>query len=560
MPVPLGVRQAFQARVQAIIRDVNDLTEDAVRRALDLAEETRRRVLAQLADLPPEAFTARHLAALKEGLERSIAELVRRYQTDVAGLLERAHELGIDLAEDPLKAAAAAAPGAAIAAVPGLVPRNLLEVLQGYSADLVTNLGAEARRRINGVISQAALGTVQPFDAMQQIAGALPDRSVFKTVAARAEAIYRTEVNRVFSVAAQARMNQMAERLPRLKKRWIAVLDARVRPTHSAAHGQVVPAEATFSVGGYQAQFPRDPVLPASESVNCFPAGTLVLAARIEAAYRRWYSGELVEVATTRGHHLAGTPNHPVLTTRGWLPLGLLHEGDHVVSGVLRDDTVPDPDVEHMPAPIGEVVRSFAEVATLERVAGTHVDFHGDGTDGEVEVVLADRLLRDDVKASEESDEAALVRSLLVDRHLRGTGPQLQTLNRIASAAPSFMSGRDKALTLLGGSPTHPNGHGIPATTERDSGGDQPLPEGCARDPETTSDRLLGFACGVGPDRILQVSRVQFNGHVFNLQTRTGAYLAGGIVAHNCRCHAVPVVDDEVLADLIGPTVTESTA
>jgi hypothetical protein len=150
-----------------------------------------------------------------------------------------------------------------------LIPRTTLEVLVDYSADLISNLGDEARRKINGILAQAALGTVGPFEAMQRIAGNLPEPSVFRTLGSRAEAIYRTETNRVFSIAAQARMNEMGERLPRMKKRWLAVLDARTRATHIAASGQVVAFDGFFSVGGQSCQFPRDPTLSAKESVNC---------------------------------------------------------------------------------------------------------------------------------------------------------------------------------------------------------------------------------------------------------------------------------------------------
>jgi hypothetical protein len=38
-------------------------------------------------------------------------------------------------------------------------------------------------------------------------------------------------------------------------------------------------------------------------------------------------------------------------------------------------------------------------------------------------------------------------------------------------------------------------------------------------------------------DRILKVSRRGFSGHVYNLQTTDGWYIANGIIVHNCRCY-----------------------
>jgi len=36
---------------------------------------------------------------------------------------------------------------------------------------------------------------------------------------------------------------------------------------------------------------------------------------------------------------------------------------------------------------------------------------------------------------------------------------------------------------------------------------------------------------------VVHVDLHDWSGHVFNLQTASGLYVAGGIVAHNCRCY-----------------------
>ncbi len=35
-------------------------------------------------------------------------------------------------------------------------------------------------------------------------------------------------------------------------------------------------------------------------------------------------------------------------------------------------------------------------------------------------------------------------------------------------------------------------------------------------------------------DEVVSVKRTAFRGHVYNLQTRSGIYVAGGILTHNC--------------------------
>ncbi|MBM0235955.1 hypothetical protein JNW88_00435 [Micromonospora sp. ATA32] len=53
---------------------------------------------------------------------------------------------------------------------------------------------------------------------------------------------------------------------------------------------------------------------------------------------------------------------------------------------------------------------------------------------------------------------------------------------------------------------------------------------------------LEAFAGNVVSYRVLKISRRGWSGHVYNLQTTEGWYLANGIVTHNCRCTRLPKV------------------
>lgn len=255
MPTP--AEEAFAARVAELLAEVETLTSEGLERIAKLVEETRREIASQLAAVDPASFTAAHLKTLRSRLRAAIASLVDDYGDAVDDLLEQGAALGAELG-------GLAAGGAEVA-----VPRGLLAVLQNYSATLVKDLGAYARKRVDVVISQATLGSLTPHQAIRRIAGELPARSVFRSLTSRAEAIVRTEVNRAFSVAAQARMTEVAEGAPGLKKKWLTAGDTRVRRTHAAVGGTIVLATEPFSVNGYAAMYPRDPVLPAKETVNC---------------------------------------------------------------------------------------------------------------------------------------------------------------------------------------------------------------------------------------------------------------------------------------------------
>lgn len=129
---------------------------------------------------------------------------------------------------------------------------------------------------------------------------------------------------------------------------------------------------------------------------ECLPGSATVTAARATAIYRRWYDGEWATVRLRSGREFSGTPNHPMLTHRGWVALGELTEGDHLLydciqvegSGSFRDD-----DRDDRPPTIGEMFDAASKAFVLEWRDGGSLDFHGDGTDGDVEVVYPDGVL-----------------------------------------------------------------------------------------------------------------------------------------------------------------------
>lgn len=130
--------------------------------------------------------------------------------------------------------------------------------------------------------------------------------------------------------------------------------------------------------------------------LECLPADASVTGAVVTAAHRRWHEGSMVEVITEGGRTFSATPNHPMLTRAGWRTAGELREGDNLV-GYAREQCPGDRGHEDVTAPppsIAEVFNALALVGSHERVGGTALDFHGDGSDRDVDVVRAARPLR----------------------------------------------------------------------------------------------------------------------------------------------------------------------
>jgi hypothetical protein len=334
---------------------------------------------------------------------------------------------------------------------------------------------------------------------------------------------------------------------------------------------------------------------------NCVIGSTIVSGPEVEVAYRRWYEGEVVVISLTSGDQLTITPQHPVLTDRGWVDPQLLRPGDNVVHCLGLDDRSRRvPDEHQMPAAIEDVWRALS-VNGFRSVPVSPEDFHGDGvgTEGDVDVVAPDRLLADvfepasvergaeqigaGARAAAVPHAFAPARDVALpflgslhasDGIMRGSGfgsvlggcqcgrvkgaRQLRTatLNALLSQASGDDIARDAVLlrdSLLGHA-VHVVGNDgfyreceprIPGTLASGSRFDPPAPECESERLRVHADyggRLLERLSGAVEFRtVSDLRRVDFAGHVYNLRTGEGWYNANSIVVSNCACTAEPV-------------------
>lgn len=338
---------------------------------------------------------------------------------------------------------------------------------------------------------------------------------------------------------------------------------------------------------------------------NCFPGDVeVIVRSGIRAVTKRPFDGELVVIRTAAARTLRCTPNHPILTDRGWLAASLLREGDHVVSdGVCDGESAIGPHDDEIPTRIEEVAEAFLRSRGVSAVPVpvSAVDFHGDAVDGDVAVVGTDCDLEPRAHPAllKEPRELLLVvrhppiwvplsgeRS--AGKHLRAVrSPALRSVCRcrereaLARGEPSHP--RELLLTPVAGTPTAPpqeSPHGLWRAAEAECAGDAGSADAGIEHPQSSrahphrdrasidsrtenaalresssddaaADAVLaskireGLAGPVFLDEIVHVHREPFAGHVFNLETETGFYVANGVIVHNCRCTIVPITNLE---------------
>jgi len=142
--------------------------------------------------------------------------------------------------------------------------------MQGFSTDLVKGLTDDANKKISQELTLGLLGQKTPYEVMGAIGRNLKDKSIFKSIAHRAETITRTEAGRVLEAAGQARKEKAAQVVPGLMKQWHYGHTAKnPRLDHMAAHGQIRKVDEPFDVGGEKLMYPRDPAGSAANTINC---------------------------------------------------------------------------------------------------------------------------------------------------------------------------------------------------------------------------------------------------------------------------------------------------
>ncbi|MEU9415165.1 Hint domain-containing protein [Streptomyces sp. NPDC048272] len=332
---------------------------------------------------------------------------------------------------------------------------------------------------------------------------------------------------------------------------------------------------------GWNAGFQRHP--------KCFPAGVIVSGPASRAASRRWFEGELVVLTTASGQNLSLTGNHPVLTGRGWVPANLLQEGDEVVRSTRPEGATPlvVPDHHEVPSLIEDVWRAFS-VNGLDRMPTSTEDFHGDGQQGEVDVVYADRALADSrVAASSEQlvqlrlasglslagefdfQRAAVLLDLWDSAHARGAvgrsglgftflGAELGGSDHASRAgAPALHSRLNESpgdhipgdAVLLAerkfAGPAEVSGHdvghgeiaGLPRWDAPGGAFSVETRDGYASRGRDLLNRLAGQ---VELDRIVELRRVEWSGHVYSLTSVEGWHSANSLIVSNCDCVHMP--------------------
>lgn len=253
---PRGARRAALAQRAKI----QQATAKEVLRLLDLA---RRRIAAQLAAQASD-YERWRLPVLRQAIEREMAVFSAAAGKAVEQGAAQAWTAGRTLVDAPLEASGRVT---VVATLPDLSTTQL-SAISAFMVDRIADISSRTASRITQELGLVMIGQQSPSDAIGKLT------RIFAGDRERAITIVRTEIGRVFAVAGQARLEQVAASVPTMKKQWRRSGKVHSRWNHDAIDGQVQDVDKPFELVTPKGEtvlmmHPRDPAAPIGETINC---------------------------------------------------------------------------------------------------------------------------------------------------------------------------------------------------------------------------------------------------------------------------------------------------
>lgn len=337
----------------------------------------------------------------------------------------------------------------------------------------------------------------------------------------------------------------------------------------------------------------------------CVMPDTIIASPDGKAMTRSDYSGNIIEISTANGRRLSVTPNHIMLTARGWIRAKNLVQGDEVINYCGWDKFISEsnPANNNSIPTVEQIFAALIKNSPMSAISvpATAKDFKGDVVkDSKIDIVPINSFLRNklDSSVSKFLSDFPLIRTTESGEvFFHGECSTAHLLMGAGLAADGIMSGLDIAGILSRSPFAHHKLVGFrdsasysirllqTSFNDRSGNGEffgncgfthsRLIESGnfCNREfdffwppnantiffqnisncfvvaPKNISDLVDAFSGIIEFDSIVSVNKSLYSGHVYDISSLSTLYICNGILSSNCRCTDVPFYDDEDLSD-----------
>ena len=245
--------------------------------------------------------------------------------------------------------------------------RPLVSDWVAENVSLVRNMGENALSDLERTI----LSMVRDGESIKDIREEIRER--FSVSTSRAKLIARDQVNKLNGRLTEERQT----RLGVTQYVWRTSEDQRVRGVQNSN----TRGPNHVRLNGHTFDWSNPPITNRNKGernhpggdIQCLPGVSKIeMFGDVEKLFRRRYSGKLTQLVMETGKAFYATPNHPILTVDGWVPVELIDSGDYVLEGLLQRSGVGKSNIKHFEIGIAEVFQlgcsiSIGSVVNLDR-------------------------------------------------------------------------------------------------------------------------------------------------------------------------------------------------
>lgn len=403
------------------------------------------------------------------------------------------------------------------------------------------------------------------------------------------ERLARTEFNHI---ANQATYDSYSSTEGLKKYKYVATLDFRTSEICQNLSGKVfLVKEAEIGV--------NYPPMHA----NCIIGDMIAYSPDIEKLTKSSYSGNIFKFVTSKGRSFTVTPNHIMLTSRGWVRAKNIIKGDDIIyySGwdKFLSSTTLNPTDYNSITTIEKLFTSFLKNGLMfaSRMPATPENFKGDVVENsEISIINVDSFLgnKKDIPFGKLISDFSLIPTNISTKSNFSTFSSIfEFLYCIGLASDGIMSSGGISNILLNGAFTHHNSISFRKSSHYDTRLFQTSYNNSSRNFKCSSNTLNTFSriiksdnffniknfssigisnnniilsqnssdwftrsikclcdfCNtfsefVSFDDIIDIQIQKFSGHVYDISSLSTVYLCNGFVSSNCRSTTIPYLED----------------
>jgi len=228
------------------------------------------------------------------------------------------------------------------------------------------------------------------------------------------KAIVSTELRSVVNQTKQEFNRKLLAENPDLimVKKWIhngnvwGSKSYKARKHHQDLHGHEVAYADNFILWNkkagthYNVPYPHYETLPPEEVINCVIGETRVSFLDIKKILRRNYQGEIFSIKTEHGFDFSLTPNHPVLTSFGWIRADEIKKGTDLIGLAFTDKGfIGNKNIYNIPTKIKKIFNFFRIESMVMRKAGIDFYFNSKFFNSKIDIITTDGILRNQSKS-----------------------------------------------------------------------------------------------------------------------------------------------------------------